>query len=253
MKEHPLLYCTAMVRATLAGRKDVTRRVITEADCWRNGLNRNYIEVSLAHAYPQSDGANVRVPYRNHADHEIPWRDCGVWQVDPRWQAGDLCWGREKVRLIEVDDGSSVVGGVGQNKVRLRYEADGAESDWLPYPDRLAALEVGQCVAYGCYKEAARIWREVVSVRGERLQEISPEDAIREGIEIVEAATLPHYGVPGMPPKFRLYGPLEKLGQLTTDPRWSYQTLYDSLNEKRGYPWASNRLVWRIESREAKR
>jgi hypothetical protein len=81
---------------------------------------------------------------------------------------------------------------------------------------------------------ASRITLTITAVRVERLQDISDYDAESEGIN--EWA--------GM---FREYDrPNSNLGW-TRNPRYSFQTLWDSINAKRGHSWDSNPFVWVIE------
>ena len=77
---------------------------------------------------------------------------------------------------------------------------------------------------------ASRILLEIVSVRVERLKAIviSDSDVIAEGIRKGCGVALPKRG--------------ESL-------RETFSLLWDSLNAKRGYPWAANPFVWRIEFR----
>ncbi len=77
---------------------------------------------------------------------------------------------------------------------------------------------------------ASRITLEITEVRVERLQEISEEDAIAEGI----------------PP----FAPNGKV-QSSTIPCKHFSTLWDSLNAKRGYGWETNPWVWVISFRRA--
>jgi len=67
---------------------------------------------------------------------------------------------------------------------------------------------------------ASRITLEVTDVRIERLQDISPFDAIKEG-----------------------YPDLEAGGDCVL---W-YARLWNKINVKRGYPWSDNPWVWVIE------
>jgi len=76
-------------------------------------------------------------------------------------------------------------------------------------------------------KWAARIWLEITGLRVERLQEISEWDAQAEGI----------YHDPIINDYLQ--------------PVRDFQYLWDTLNAKRGYPWAANNWVWRIEWKEA--
>ena len=69
---------------------------------------------------------------------------------------------------------------------------------------------------------ASRITLEITGLRVERLQDITEEDAVTEGL----------------PPR-------EQTGFDTA--RYRYHILWDSLNAKRGYAWDSNPWVWVIE------
>ena len=74
-------------------------------------------------------------------------------------------------------------------------------------------------------KRFARIWREIVAVRCERLQEISRRDACLEGI----------------------VDKMEWQGQVIKD----FEVLWDRLHPK--HPWASNPFVWVLSLEEVKK
>lgn len=80
---------------------------------------------------------------------------------------------------------------------------------------------------------ASRLTLEVVSVRVERLQEISEEDALAEGLQRYGNGT------------FGLDDPACCMGVRASV---AYMRLWDSINAKRA-PWASNPWVWVIEFR----
>ncbi len=84
---------------------------------------------------------------------------------------------------------------------------------------------------------ASRITLEITDVRVQRVQEISEEDAVAEGVRsstgsgLIDGVTVYH---------------------MTTNSGYSqfaahaYHDLWDSINAKRGFPWASNPWVWAI-------
>ena len=82
---------------------------------------------------------------------------------------------------------------------------------------------------------ASRITLEVVSVRVERVQDISEEDALSEGISFWK-------------PKEMDNRPFEE-NFWTNYPQFAFQNLWDSINAKRGYGWDANPWVWVIEFR----
>ena len=84
---------------------------------------------------------------------------------------------------------------------------------------------------------AARHFITITDVRAERLQEITEEDAIAEGIEEWEGM-FKEYNKPNSNPGW------------TRNPLLSYHTLWNSINPK--YPWESNPWVFPYTFRRLK-
>lgn len=197
MAELPILFSGPMVRAILEGRKTVTRRVVTQATALEWLAPGMFTPAFVA------DPDNGLAPY----------------------QPGDTLWVRERMRVIGRGPVTRRA-----DQIRVRYEADGTESAILPYPERLKGdPKIGKCLAYGGYREAARLFLRVTEVRVERLQEITEEDAVAEGVQVNPDAPA-----------------------ALTD-RTAFARLWDSLNAKRGFAWDSNPWVWvyRFERVEA--
>lgn len=203
MAELPILFSGPMVRAILEGRKTVTRRVVTQATALEWLAPGMFTPAFVA------DPDNGLAPY----------------------QPGDTLWVRERMRVIGRGPVTRRA-----DQIRVRYEADGTESAILPYPERLKGdPKIGKCLAYGGYREAARLFLRVTEVRVERLQVISGVDAVAEGC----GAGLADY-------ELLHYGGYKKARQ-------EFRRLWDSLNAKRGFGWDSNPWVWvyRFERVEA--
>jgi hypothetical protein len=104
-------------------------------------------------------------------------------------------------------------------------ESGDEESEWIQYPERLKGIPIpGKCLAYGGYRESSRLTLEVMAVRVERVQEITPEDAEAEGIAE--------------------YMKKNRLGGYYTT---AFARLWNSINAKRGFSWESNPWVWVVE------
>lgn len=147
----PMLFNTDMVKAIQAGKKTVTRRVIKPQ--------------------PRQEEEN---PHRLHSGSwffDIPSRrfpGALYASVGPYWppcQPGDVLYVRETWAFDTGDDGDEI--GTGY----FAYKADD-----LHHPDCKWRPSIHMP------KEAARIFLRVKDVRVERLQDITAEQAIREGI-----------------------------------------------------------------------
>jgi len=196
----PLLMCSPMVRARLAGLKWCTRRVMV----------------------PQPllvDGEWLWAPRRGMM--VIPQSE---WVKYARLQPGDLCYVRERQRVIEFK----------HHLIRVRYEADGVESDWIEYPERCKWKPVvGHCLPYGGIRETARLFVPITNTRAEWLQDITEEDAIAEGIAEGEWYDyVEHQQIGGVPLPYGIF-------------KTTFMCLWDFLNAARGYPFASNPWVFR--------
>lgn len=224
-KERPILFSAPMVRALLAGTKTQTRRIAkpsrkypfefigsgTKADPdWNDPSCWGFLSED-GDAWLLKDGT------KEPDIHQIP---C------PYGQPGDQLWVREThFNWWSIDKGNPAGPRVFSHVAA--FAADGYELEhgekWIPSIHMLRA--------------ASRILLEIVSVRVERLQDISEEGAIAEGIEIVSLKGL-RTGVP----LYRNYGCPQIPDR---SARYSFQTLWGSINGTGS--WEVNPWVWVIE------
>jgi hypothetical protein len=216
MKELPIQFSGAMVRPLLDGIKTQTRRVVTLPKYFSNC----HIEVI--------DGAplvvNTREPIARRGIG-CPYGEQGdCLYVRERWAAG-ACADSLAPRELHPATWLRDNGG-------LWFEADGAEPTHAISPR--GKWRQGMFMP----KWASRIKLENVRVRVERVQDISEDDAIAEGLTpaIVAGQTL--WELPN--------------GAKVADPRRAYRALWESLNASRGYGWDVNPYVWVVEFRKVK-
>jgi hypothetical protein len=206
MREKPIIFSTPMVQAILAGRKTQTRRVIKIDDAPENW------KISIA-------GTSIvrTEPY----DVKLP-----------RYAAGDVLWVRESWC---------------ENRGKYFYKADnicnGCTEDGICLPEGVAKhITCELCEDRDGYikwrsprfmpKEAARIFLLVTNVRVERVQDITEEDAIAEGV-LWERA--------------RKINQLETSDSIYDNAKALFMRLWDSINAKRGYGWDKNPWVWVVK------
>ena len=221
--------------------KSQTRRVITEKDCWRNGLNKKCQEVCLEKAYPVTTHEYIRVPYRHVDDSCFPWEDCGSWRVDPKYQPGDLLWIKEGWCIRNTYHDDIAVGYDDGALARIKNQPKYAEGP------RLEKWRSPRFMP----KSVARLWLRVTDSRAKRLQEISAEDAIAEGLREhvwdAEAAQIPHIAKAIAARQRWWHHVIMKRGRQSSVwncPVKAYRELWDDINAKRGYPWDDNPWVW---------
>lgn len=207
MAERPIIFSAPMVRAILAGRKTMTRRL-----AWRLG----------------SPSASAKNPYRERnrvtADGSIE-RCFEIWSPWMRTNPGDRLWVREAWSDVNTESGPA-----------LLFRADGnyrwCDEDAYPveyerYPgcifatwgaDLLRGVDGRWRPSIHMPRWASRITLEVTGVKVERLQDITNEDALAEGA---------------------LESELPYVGAMTCDQaRVAFSLLWDSLHGK--LSWEQN-------------
>src|SRR6185295_17676497 len=158
MKEHALLLSTEMVLAFLADRKQVTRRIPGPMNSLVDGkrLSRNgwkALELDFTR-YEVCEAFEVKMGFA------IWSNKLGTFVfVEPIYKKGDWLWFRETW-------GHEFMGTTLYKASHSHMRPDGG---WRP--------------SIHLPKEAARLWAEVTTVSCERVQDITEEQAIKEGVE----------------------------------------------------------------------
>lgn len=219
MKERPILFSAPMVRALLDGSKTQTRRVLKGFDRAHDIELRDDRWIASGDAPTNYDG-------------EVQMND---WQEQircPYGQSGDRLYVRETFMDL------TGTGVEHRNADGLRQQfAYAAEFPPESYGDS-ARKDYGLKWKPSIHmpRAASRILLEIVSVRVERLNDISEEDAKAEGIE-----NNPRLD-PAGPCHWRHYG-REHTG--INCPIESYRTLWEAISGAGS--WDANPWVWVVE------
>ena len=205
VKERPILFSGPMVRAIMDGRKTQTRRIVKPqppcACVYEINGNQNKA-ICLA-----GPGADVPArpwfvpPYVNKAQY---------WVCCPYGTVGDRLWIRETWRPIVS----------GTREGGFDYRANDPSASGVGFTKWTPSIHMPRL--------ASRITLEITSVRVERLNDISAEDAKAEGI---------------------MFG-TGKPGQCRTCAKGAFMDLWNSINGVDS--WLQNPWVWVVEFKRVK-
>ena len=208
MKERPILFSGAMVRALLAGTKTQTRRAV-----WPQPASDQQLRTvigSSGFVYVMDNAPLLTYPKVRRVRWDCPYGQPGDRLYVRETWAAPHAYGHLPPRLIPQD-------------ARIHYAATEDRGGLLWRP------------SIHMPRWASRITLEITSVRVERLQEISIEDAKAEGA----------------------WGPDDSIVQKVADyfgtdifsanPRKAFQMLWESINGPDS--WAANPWMWAIEFR----
>ncbi len=216
MSVKPILFSGPMVRALLDERKTQTRRVLKPQPVVPHGLYFQPMHGTLRDGAPYGDRYTWRIVGPDYPDDH---RD----DVQIGYGVGDLLWVRETWRshgddggLLRDQEHSTCTG---PHDVMFQATCDEVERGQFKFRPSIFMP-----------RWANRITLEVTEVRVQRLQDISPKDAIEEGVDLL-----------GDPNGFRDYSSSDETARLAMIP--SFRTLWDSLNSKRGFGWDANPWV----------
>lgn len=219
MSEKPILFSGPMVQAILAGRKTQTRRVIKPLipagyRLWWRPIDNHFV----------------------WTDHQQGEKGNLINLTSP-YQPGDLLWVRESWCPANSENGPVVCYRADLHRRYLVDESYPVDYDrfpagrgaWICWASDLeSGTEGAWRPSIFMPRWASRITLRVTNVRAQHLQDISEEDAKAEGISAWHDTTT------------------------GTVYRPEFQLLWDSINAKRGYSWASNPWVWAVTFEQVK-
>lgn len=204
MSMKPILFNTEMVRAILDGRKSCTRRIVKPQqlvgllpDKCKNGVPEEFLKEKKLMFKPYCNMTDIELI---NTAYKAPYQRGDILYVRETW-----CKGSE--RYIYRADYSDTE----------KFYRDGKEIEMKWHP----SLHMP--------KDAARIFLRVTNVRVERLQDITVEDALAEGMDKY----------------IRLNGELDENSIIT-----SFIGIWNSTIKKSDldfYGWDANPYVWVIE------
>jgi len=239
------IFTAESVRGILAGRKSQTRRIVK----W-NGLAKRpsgYEDATVVHV-PASSGIT---PLRKDAGFVARWPNGHEVGVRCPFAAGGLLYVKEtwyddtpgETDRERLEDGR--VEGV---EYRATHDCASFEAGCPCNPDGDGKRSEWRSSLF-MPRAFARLWLRVVSVRAERLHDITEDDARAEGIESGCYSTMsePCTGYVG--------SGCRKCGRIirADDPqtmREIYAKKWDEINGKR-VPWSQNPWVWVIDFERA--
>jgi len=201
IKARPILFSGPMVNAILDGRKTQTRRQLkrVEGESFYAGKGCDYTPIPLP---------TTELMRQLHLDNIL--RNC------PYGKVGDLLWVRETFGICH--RGDSTPGGKPYDPDIL-YRATDIEPD---IPERLLWEPFKWKPSIFMPKKLSRITLKITDIRVERLQDISENDALAEGVQ--------QDNDKHSPPPF-------------ITAKENFQALWNSINKN----WKENPWVWVLE------
>lgn len=214
-KELPILFSTPMVQAILDGQKSQTRRIIKDIHPDSVSMFKaSYANHQIGFGWIEPNQFNI--PEENQL---ISLIKC------PYGHPGELLWVRETFKPVPGGYAFHADKHINWCK-RIKKEK------WKP--------------SIHMPKEAARIWLEMEEIRVERLQDISEEDAIAEGISQVDDSPVLYnnYLFDVKTAMWPEYGSLTKTYGFT-NPVDSFRSLFEKINGPAS--WLQNPWVWVVK------
>ena len=224
MSVKPILFNTEMVRAILDGRKSCTRRIVKPQqlvgllpDKCKNGVPEEFLKEKKLMFKPYCDMTDIELI---NTAYKAPY------------QTGDILYVRETVwqkvgHYLDIDGETK---GIFYNEYKYVATDDDPKVGWNHSWVKRPSIHMP--------KEAARIWLKVMNVRVERLQEITEDEAVKEGIyqSNCKECNVP-FGCDACPDEG--YNEIDEFADL-----WNSTIKKSDLDR---YGWDANHWVWVIE------
>ena len=171
----PILFNTEMVRAILDGRKSCTRRLVKP----QPDRNHTYLLGIVTDSTEKKDVGRFGFGVDEYGGSiqyaKAPYQPGDILYVQETWGINNMDYESKTAYIVyraskeQENEGCREVH-LPDEKFEKMYESMAeSEPEWRP--------------SIHMPKEAARIWLKVTNVRVERLQEITTEDALKEGVD----------------------------------------------------------------------
>lgn len=225
----PILFNTDMVRAIMDGRKTVTRRLI-KPPYFVSGDETDKRTLIVERTAPKGSSLYRKIGEMPYAENMYKIGDIlyvrETWCWCPCWDCGmdtdeHNCCDKTAIKFFH------------QNKKEwgcYGYKASFKDNEYPSMDTWHPSIHMP--------KEAARIWLKVTDVRVERLQEISHDGALKEGIHHCEC------------PSGWTWKTETDMNNCYVTPIGAMQELWNSTLKKQesdGFGWDANPWVWVIE------
>ena len=204
----PIIMGAESVRAILDGRKTMTRRVV---------------DADISNCFDLEHDGTLQVMEIEDRNGDF----ISIFECCPYGKVGGRLWVRESWSTLTYHEGDVPIHIVKDNKNiehDVVYYAECPDFSWMDGDGFQEYRKDGTVASHWkspiyMPRWASRITLEITDIRVERVQDITEDDAIAEGVESFNAVA-------------------------------SYSYLWDSINAKRGYPWEKNPWVWVISFKQ---
>ncbi len=202
MADHPQLFSAPMICALMERRKTKTRRLLTPRNCTVLGYGvtaKSLLWTGLNFDLAQQRGSYLAVPWLHKDDlsRGMEWEEAGDYRVRARVEAGDRLWVREAHYLTDNGHAEYAVYAADAEAVAAHFEAIKALSPDFPAEVKSRHLKLRPGIHMPRW--ASRLTLQVDQVRVERLNDITEDDALAEGViwsERLEGFVVPGIGHP---------------------------------------------------------
>jgi hypothetical protein len=247
IKERPILFSGAMVRAILEGRKTQTRRVITslpdefalakpQFQTVKYDPAKGWWEFSVAVGGGIDREVNVKGFRGKLKVREYDLRTTDV-RACPYGNAGDRLWVRESLAKRDGWPWEYAA-----DKTAVEVSSD-QKTDMLVWAHH---KETNHCPSIHMPRWASRITLEVARIRVERLTAITEEDAVAEGFS---ASPVTNKEIEECAPGSKEREIAEGMRGGTWTAKFNFGLEWDAINGARGFSWGTNPLVWVVDFR----
>lgn len=208
MTDRPILFSGSMVRALLAGTKTQTRRIMKPQPTREWAPSGGWMEIHGRDKHGELDPDRV-------LGHGYCSDDGEEGYASPYGVPGDRLWVRETLRRSDF----GWYYGADVEPLKLAPELRAVATSWAHHK------EGDVCVSIHMPRWASRITLEITGVRVERLQDISEDDAVAEGLARIAVTSD------------------------TTGTREAYRQLWNEINGAGA--WYANPWVWVVGFKRA--